>query len=84
MEKTMKLSQAVAERIRNILKEKNISQYRLEKEINMPHNTMKSLMRATNSGVNLKTIFQITRGLNVSTAEFFDDKIFEREDLEVD
>lgn len=78
----MKLSQAVAERIRNILKEKNISQYRLEKEINMPHNTLKSLMKATNSGVNLRTVFQVACGLNMSIAEFFDDKIFDRENFD--
>ena len=55
----MKLSTAVALRISNILREKNMSQYRLEKDIAMPHNTMKTLMGERNSGVNLKTVMQI-------------------------
>ena len=80
----MKLSTAVALRISNILRNKNMSQYRLEKIIAMPHNTMKTLMGARNQSVNLKTIMQIIRGLDMSVAEFFDDPIFESDDLEID
>ncbi len=79
----MKLSTAVAMRVSAILREKNMSQYRLEKNIAMPHNTMKSLMGERNKGVNLKTVMQIIKGLDMTTAEFFDDPIFEREDLEI-
>ncbi len=80
----MKLSTAVALRISNILREKNISQYRLEKDIAMPHNTMKTLMGERNSGVNLKTVMQIIRGLDMTVSEFFNDPIFENPDLEID
>lgn len=80
----MKLSKAVAMRISDILRERNMSQYRLERIIAMPHNTMKTLMGARNNSVNLKTIMQIIRGLEMKTAEFFDDPIFEREDLDID
>lgn len=80
----MKLSTAVATRIGNILREKQMSQYRLEKIIAMPHNTMKTLMGARNSSVNLKTIMQIIGGLEMTAAEFFADPIFERDDLEID
>ena len=79
----MKLSSAVALRISNILRERNMSQYRLEKNIDMPHNTMKTLMGERNSGVNLKTVMQIIRGLEMTTAQFFDDPIFENKDLEI-
>lgn len=80
----MKLSTAVALRISNILREKNMSRYRLEMDIAMPHNTMKTLMGERNSGVNLKTVMQIIRGLDMTTAQFFDDPIFENPDLEID
>lgn len=79
----MKLSTAVAMRVSDILRSKNMSQYRLEKNIAMPHNTMKSLMGEKNKSVNLKTVMQIIKGLDMTTAEFFDDPIFEREDLEI-
>lgn len=80
----MKLSTAVALRISNILRERQMSQYRLEKIIAMPHNTMKTLMSERNSGVNLKTVMQIVRGLEMTTAQFFDDPLFESPDLEID
>lgn len=55
-----------------------------EKIIAMPHNTMKTLIGKRNNGVNLKTVIQITRGLNIITAEFFNDPILEDENLEID
>ncbi len=79
----MKLSTAVAMRISDILREKNLSQYRLERNIAMPHNTMKTLMSERNRSVNLRTVMQIIKGLDMTTAEFFDDPIFERDDLEL-
>ena len=79
----MKLSTAVALRISNILREKNLSQYRLERNIAMPHNTMKTLMSERNRSVHLRTVMQIIKGLDMTTAEFFDDPIFERDDLEL-
>ena len=80
----MKLSTAVAMRVSSLLRERKISQYRLEKIIAMPHNTMKTLMGERNNSVNLKTVMQIIRGLEMTTAEFFDDPIFESQDLEID
>jgi len=80
----MKLSTAVALRISHILQEKHMSQYRLEKIIAMPHNTMKTLMSERNKGVNLKTVMQIIRGLDMTAAQFFDDPLFENPDLEID
>ena len=80
----MKLSTAVALRVSKILEERKMSQYRLEKIIAMPHNTMKTLMGERNQSVNLKTVMQIIRGLEMTTAEFFNDPIFESEDLEID
>lgn len=80
----MKLSKAVALRINNILRAKNMSQYRFERMTGISHSAMKSIMSARNIGVNLKTVMQIIRGFNMTTAEFFDDPIFESEDLEID
>lgn len=80
----MKLSSAVALRISNILQDKNMSQYRFEHKIAMPHNTMRTLMSERNSGVNLKTVILIIRGLDMTVSEFFNDPIFENPDLEID
>ena len=41
-------------------------------------------MSERNSGVNLRTVMQIIRGLDMTVAEFFDDPIFESQDLDID
>ena len=79
----MKLSTAVATRLSEILRKRNISQYRLERIAAVPHNTMKTIMSERNKGVNLTTVLQLVRGLGMTASEFFDDPIFEREDLEL-
>lgn len=80
----MKLSEAVAKRIRFLLNTKvKKTQYRLEKDIPMSHSTMMTIMGAKNDSLNLKSTFQIIRALNVTVSEFFDDPMFEDLDLEI-
>ena len=80
----MKLSTAVALRISQILHEKGMSQYRLERKIAMSHSTLKSLMAERNKSVNLTTLMLIIRGLDMTPAEFFNDPIFEDPELIVE
>ncbi len=79
----MKISEVVSLRVRNILNEKQLTQYRLEHDIAMPHNTLKTLMGKRNKSVNLRTIMQITKGLNMTLAEFFNDPLFEDENIDI-
>lgn len=78
------VSRAVVLRIKEILLEKDMSIYRLEKNTAMSHNTMQTLMRADNNSVNLKTVLLVCRGLGVTAEYFFSSPLFEDEDLEVD
>lgn len=78
------VTKAVVERIRQILKAKNMSVYRLEKITAMSHNTMQSLMRADNNSVNLKTVLLVCRGLGVTAEYFFASNLFEDKDLDID
>jgi DNA-binding Xre family transcriptional regulator len=78
------ISFVVVKRIKEILKEKNMSIYRLEKNTAMSHNTMQTLMRADNKSVNLRTVLLICRGLSVSAEYFFSSPIFDDKDLDVD
>ncbi len=79
----MTVSQAVSKRIIDLLKSKNMSVYKLEKVTSIPQSTMCNLINGVNSGVNLKIIMQIARGLNISLAEFCDYPLFEDENLEI-
>lgn len=78
------VSEVVAKRIKEILNEKGMSIYRLEKITAMSHNTMQTLMRADNNSVNLKTVLLVICELGVTTAEFFNSPMFDNEDLDLD
>lgn len=80
----MKLSTAVVLRLNNLLQEKNMSNYALRKEIAMSRNTMNTLMSERNGGVNLRTVMQLARGLNMTVAEFLNDPLFESPELDID
>ena len=81
----MTVSQAVASRIKELLKERGMSQYRLEQSSNIQHGTMNSIMSGRNSGIELNTVMMIARGFDMTVVEFLDDDpIFESEDLEIE
>ncbi len=72
----MTLSEAVAQRIKSILKERNMSQYQLCKEGGIPRSTVFVLSEAKYKTVKLDTVYQIVATLGMSLTEFFDDPIF--------
>lgn len=78
------ISKAVSIRIKEILKEKNITQYRLAINACLSHETIKSIMKGKAKGVNLKTIIMIADGLKMNSSEFLNSPIFEFDNLEID
>ena len=80
----MTLNQALSQRIRQILKEKNLTQYRLELNAGISHSTMNCFLNGRYKACNFKTLILIIRALGMSVSEFFDDKIFEDESLIID
>ncbi len=80
----MTLANAVSKRIRTILSEKNMTQYRLEQNAGISHSTMNCFLNARYKSCNLTTVVLIIRALGMTIAEFFDDPIFEIENLIVE
>ena len=80
----MTVSQAVAKRIAVLLKEKNMTQYRLEKNSHIQHGTMQCIMNRRNKATMLNTVIMIARGFDMTVDEFLDDDIFRSEMLEVE
>ena len=80
----MTVNDAVATRISKLLRERDMSQYRLEQESGMQHGSMQCIMNGRNKTVTLSTVIMIARGFNMSLTEFLDDEIFRSEDLEVE
>ena len=80
----MTVNDAVAKRISTLLREKNISQYRLEQMSGIQHGSMQCIMNGRNKTVTLSTILLLARGFGMSAREFLDDKIFDSTDLEIE
>ncbi len=80
----MTVNDAVAKRISKLLKEKNISQYRLEQESGIQHGSMQCIMNGRNKTVTLSTVIMLSKGFNMSLCEFLNDEIFLSEDLEIE
>lgn len=80
----MNISQAIATRIRELLQEKQISQYKLEHKACIPHETLKSIMKGKAKGVNLRTLIYIADGFDMNIKEFLDSELFEYNNLVLD
>lgn len=80
----MTVSQAVAKRITNLLKEKQMTQYRLEKNSHIQHGSMQCIMNGRNKTTTLSTVIMIARGFDMTVDEFLNDELFRSEMLEVE
>ena len=80
----MTVNDAVAKRISALLKERNISQYRLEQESGIQHGSMQCIMNGRNKTVTLSTVMLLARGFHMTLQEFLDDELFRDTELEID
>lgn len=80
----MIISSAVATRIRELIKEKNLTLYRFERKAGMAHDTLKSIMKEKAKGVNLKTCVILAKGFDMEVWEFLNSELFKFENLEID
>jgi transcriptional regulator with XRE-family HTH domain len=78
------VNNAVATRISKLLREKNISQYRLEQLSGIQHGSMQCIMNGRNKTVTLSTVMMLAKGFGMTLTEFLDDEIFLFENLEVE
>ena len=80
----MKLNKAFALRVREILKNKNMTQYKLAQETGLYHSTMTDILNCKYQTPNFKNIMLIIRALDMSMSEFFDSELFNFDTLEID
>ena len=80
----MTLNEAFARRVREILKEKHMTQTNLEDLTGLYHSTMSYLLNYKTKSSNFKTMAIIIRALGMSIVEFFDSPVFDFENLEID
>lgn len=80
----MKISEVIALRIRQILKQRKMTQYKLEQLSGISHNTMINLLNARYNAANMRTVFIIIYSLGMTIKDFFDDPLFDFDDMNID
>ena len=80
----MTLNDAVAKRTIQLLHERKMSNYRLEKESGIPHGALDRILNGQNKTVTLTTVYRLARAFNMSYLEFLDDPVFKSENIEID
>ncbi len=80
----MTVNQAVAKRIEGLLKQRNMSLYRLEQNSGIQHGSMECIIKGRNKTVTLSTVIMLARGFDMTLVEFLNDELFTSEELETD
>ncbi|MBQ3494041.1 MAG: helix-turn-helix transcriptional regulator [Clostridia bacterium] len=80
----MKLNKAFALRVREVLKLKNMTQYKLGQETGLYHSTITDILNCKYKTPNFKNIVLIIKALDMSMAEFFNSNLFDYENLEIE
>ena len=80
----MTLNKAFAMRVSNLLIKNNISKYKLERETGITHSALRYIFNEVNKDVKFSTIVKIVDFFNMTLSEFFDDEIFNRENLDIE
>ncbi len=80
----MTINQAFSIRVRAILKEKKMTQYRLEQATGLYHSTMTSILGAKTKASNFKSMALIIRALGYTITDFFNDTVFDLDNLEIE
>ena len=78
----MKLNEAVANRIKELLKEHKITQYQLHLKTGVPQSTLSTIMKCSYPSMKLRIIYEICDGLEINLEDFFASDIFKRENIE--
>ena len=80
----MTINDVVANRTIRLLKEKGMTQYRLEQKSGIKHGAMDRILDGRNKTVTMTTVYKLARGFDMSFWEFVKDEIFYSEEIEID
>ena len=78
----MKANKAVALRITQLLNKNKMTQYQLAKKMGVNRTTLGHIMREETTTILFNTLLRIADAFEMSIAEFLDDELFSRENIE--
>lgn len=77
----MLLAEAVAKRLDELLEERKITAYKLFILSGVGQSTISAIRNKKNRSVDLRIIYELTQGLEISLTEFFDSPLFSVENI---
>ena len=83
-EKSMKVGEAVRERIRGLCAERGITINRLATISGITQSTLNNIVGGRNNSATVATIQKICNGLNLSIIDFFDHELFRHLEQEIE
>ena len=79
----MKYNQAIGKRLRELLKERKITQLGFAESCNISRMTINGIVKGRVKCVRLQTLCEICKGLKISFKDFFDSDLFRDLEQEV-
>ncbi len=73
----MKLVEAIGKRVKQLLKDRKLSLYKLYKLGGVPRSTVSDIILVKKKRVSTDTVYQICATLGMTLQEFFSDPIFD-------
>lgn len=78
----MQLNEAVSARLKELLRERNMTQYQLYIKSGVPKSSIGNIVNCAYDSVKLRVIHEICQGLGISISDFFDSPLFDETNLE--
>ncbi len=78
----MQLNQAVSLRLKELLKEHNMTQYQLFVKSGVPKSTLNNVISCSYDSVKLRILHELCQGFGISISEFFNSPLFEEVNLD--
>ncbi|MDE5756553.1 MAG: helix-turn-helix transcriptional regulator [Clostridia bacterium] len=83
-EKVTTINYALSLRIKELLKLKNMSQYRLEQNSGVSHSQLGFILKNRNRSVNFKTVIMLAHGFDMTLLEFLNSPYFDYDKLDIE
>lgn len=78
----MQLNEAVSARLKELLMERDMTQYQLYMKSGVPKSSIGNIVNCAYDSVKLRLIHEICQGLNINISDFFNSPYFEETNLE--
>ena len=78
----MQLNEAVSARLKELLRERNMTQYQLYMKSGVPKSSIGNIINCAYDSVKLRVIHEICQGLEINISDFFNSPYFDETNLE--